>query len=238
MDRRIIGIILATSLGISLLAAIVGLSIKFKPAWMGFESEKKDEIEFNQKQKKARDSVYLDPMVQVTEKRLSELNRDAAQKDFLIAEKDSAWKKNKMLLDSMNFYKTRIAFFLDSISKVQRSLGDTKGKKTYLEDSIKKLVNQYKLSEEKLKLAENRIKEQESFINKKQDVGEKKSFEDFAKIYNNSNPADVAKILEQLDERDAAQILKLMNKKKAGKIIEAMKPQTAAAILLLGNSGQ
>ena len=62
-------------------------------------------------------------------------------------------------------------------------------------------------------------------MRKKYDSLSIKNFDEFAKIYNNSNPRDVAKILEQLDERDAAMILKKMNKKKAGKILESMLPR-------------
>lgn len=230
--KQIIATILGVSLFITIMFGLLAYAFKAKPAWMGFDDGKtKENIQVVK-----RDTVYLEPSVQITEKRLSELNRDASQKDILIAEKDSIAKKAKILNDTLNMYKSKIAYFLDSISKVHKNLGDTKGKTTFLEDSIKKIVSKYKVVEEKLKLAENKIKDQESFISKKQDTGEKKSFGDFAKIYNNANPKDVAKILEQLDERDAAAILKLMQKKKAGKIIESMKPQTAAAILLLSNA--
>jgi flagellar motility protein MotE (MotC chaperone) len=98
------------------------------------------------------------------------------------------------------------------------------------------LNSKYMKQVDKVKQAELKISDQEKFISQKEDSSQKIAFQNFAKIYNNSKPADVAKILEQIDERDAAMILNMMSKKKAGKIIESMKPEQAAAILLLGNS--
>ncbi|MCX6146893.1 MAG: hypothetical protein NTW25_06530 [Candidatus Kapabacteria bacterium] len=229
--KQLLTIILLASLSITLIFSMLAGIYKYKPDWLGYPPLPGDTVKVVKK-----DTVYLEPTVQITEKRLAELNRDVAQKQIFQTEKDSLYAKNKRIVDSLNIYKNKIAFYLDSISRVQKVLGNTKGFGNNLQDSIKKLVSKFKDAQDKLKIAEQRASDQEKFISTKQDTLEKKSFQDFAKIYNNANPKDVAKILEQLDERDAAHILKLMSKKKAGKIIESMKPQKAAAILLLGDS--
>ncbi len=230
-SKQLLTIIVIASISITLLLVMLAGLYKYKPDMLGYPPLPGDTLKVVKK-----DTVYIEPTVQITEKRLAELNRDVAQKQIFQTEKDSLYAKNKRIIDSLNTYKNKIAYFLDSISRVQKKLGSVQGFGNNLQDSIKKLVSKFKDAQDKLKIAEQRSSEQEKFIATKQDTLEKRSFQDFAKIYNNANPKDVAKILEQLDERDAAHILKLMSKKKAGKIIESMKPQKAAAILLLGDS--
>jgi len=106
--------------------------------------------------------------------------------------------------------------------------------KNLLVDSVSKVNQELSGVASRLETARKRIENYEEMLESRIDSASRMNFVAFAKIYDNSNPADVARILEQLDERDAARILKLMQRRNAGKVLEAMRPENAAAVLLLG----
>lgn len=141
---------------------------------------------------------------------------------------------NNKLLDSLkNLYSKKISF-KDTVTVLNDIIKQYMSKNNQLNDSLNRILQNYDKDRQRIALLENRIKTQEEFINKQQDSINLKNFQEFAKIYNNTNPQDVARILEQLDERDAARILKMMSARKASKVLEAMSAEKSAAVLLLG----
>ena len=170
----------------------------------------------------------------ISEKRYNYLEKSLKQKNQYKKQKDSLEKLKKYLLDSIKAVQASLGMFNDSIKTVEKSKNLTLKEKSKLNDSLKKLNQEYMQAQRKIELEKELQKNLEKELTQKQDSSKTKNFETFAKIYNNSSAAEVARILEQIDEQDAAKILKLMKQKKAGKVIEAMQPEQAAAILLLG----
>lgn len=210
-----------------ILLALFGV-YKYDRTLLGFPPVPSDTV--------AVDTVVPPKMVEITEKRLRNLEYGMRSKAELRAVIDTLKNDKKILSDSISrFEKAK-----DSIEKSFQPLKDEKdsikNEIKQLNDSLANLVSDYDKAKKDLerykKLAESRL----NSIRKKADSSEAENQAKFAKIYENANPGEVARILEQIDERDAAKILKMMNKKKAGKIIEAMSPESAAAILLLGGS--
>lgn len=227
--KQLITVIIVASVSFTIVILLVLGIYKYKPEYMGLPPNPVDSTLVM-----VEDTVYIEPSVVLTQKAYNKLNKELAEKEYFIKEKDTLFKQKKSLLDSINFLKKQTQMYLDSIKRVENRYKDMTKKKITVEDSIKKLNQKFLTTANKAELTEKKLKDTENFLNKKIDTLEAKSFADFAKIYNNSNPTNVAKILEQIDDRDAAKILKLMSKKKAGKIIEAMDKEKAATILLLG----
>ena len=222
-------LIIIISISMSLIAiSLLGI-YKYQRTWLGLPPDPKDTL-----LKVKEDTVYIEPTVQLTEKRFSQINKTLSEIEFYQKQKDSFYKISQFLKDSVGRYKFVLKTYQDSINKTKNNLDQSNLHGQHLVDSINRLNSLFLKAKEKNEISEKKITDQENFINQKEDTLQKKAFVNFAKIYNNSRPADVARILERIDEREAASILKLMSKKKAGKIIEAMKPEQAAAILLLG----
>lgn len=217
------------SIGGVYLFAPQALGIKPKPQAIDSTKIKKVDV-------KKRDTVPLVPSVVITLEQLREFEKNIVTQAAISNDKDSLYKYSLNLQDSIvNIYKTN-ANYKDSIDYYRKTIADVKQYTNKLLDSILMINSDITRAKARVDFVEKRLKEQDEIVSKKQDTLEKKNFEVFAKMYNNSNPADVAKILEVLDERDASKILKLMSIKKAGKVLEAMKPEQAAAILLLGSN--
>ncbi len=180
------------------------------------------------------EEVTLAETYEITKEKLYALEKEIAKKEALKRKSDSLSKTIKELkkLDSIN--QVEIKKYQDSlIPKKDEKLISSQTFSQLLKDSIDKLVNDKKKLESKSNIAQEKLKKQELSLIEKLDSTQQINFEQFAKIYNNSTPAEVAKILEKMDEKDAAAILKRMQKRKAGKVIDAMDPQKAAMILLL-----
>lgn len=229
--KKVLMVIIIASFSITLIVmSLVGI-YKYKPTWLGMPPNPKDTVA-----QIKEDTVYIEPSVRLSEKKYSQLNRELAEKDYYKAQKDSFLLLSQKLQDSIKRYQLFVKNYQDSVKWSKNNLVQSFQKSNKLIDSLNTLNAKYMKQVDKVKQAELKISDQEKFISQKEDSSQKIAFQNFAKIYNNSKPADVAKILEQIDERDAAMILNMMSKKKAGKIIESMKPEQAAAILLLGNS--
>lgn len=211
--------------------SVVGLYF-YKPSLLGFPEPQKT-IEEKKEQFKI-DDIPLTTTINISEKKLQYFEKILKQKKNLLKTKDSLIKNNDNLSDSIkklfDLRKTAVneKMYADSL------LNDTLKIIRKLYDSIFALNIDLKKSKNKLENLNQTVKDQENYILQESDSLDKVNFQDFAKIYNNTNPDEVAKILEQIDERDAAKILKQMSVKKAGKVLEAMTPENAAAILLLG----
>lgn len=227
--KQLISIIILATVSFTIVILLVLGIYKYKPEYLGLPPNPIDSTLIV-----IEDTVYVEPSVVLTQKAFNKLNKELAEKEYYIKTKDSLSKQKKYLLDSVEYYRKQTKMYLDSIKKVENKFNDITKKKISVEDSIKRLNQRFLTTQNKAELTEKKLKDTENFLNRKIDTLEAKSFEDFAKIYNNSNPSEVAKILEQIDDRDAAKILKMMNKKKAGKIIEALSKEKAASILLLG----
>lgn len=227
--QQLIKVVIAVSISfVFALLSILGI-YKYKPEYLGLPPNPIDSTLIA-----VEDTIYTPPSVVLTQKAYNRLNKELAEKDYFINQKDSLTKQKKQLLDSIEALKKQTSLYLDSIKRVENRYQDMSQKKISAQDSIKKLNEKYLLVKNQADLTDKKLKDAENFINKKVDTLVNTTFENFAKIYNNSNPSDVAKIIEQIDDKDAAIILKLMNKKKAGKVIEALSKEKAATILLLG----
>ncbi len=227
--KKVILVIVGATLSFTVVIVMVLGLYKYKPEYFGLPPNPVDTTLVV-----LEDTIYVEPAVTLTQKAYNSLNKEIRDKKYFVKEKDTLTKQKQNLLDSIKYLKSQISKYIDSVKKVENRYLDVSKKKTTVEDSIKKLNQKYLSSINRIENTEKKLKDTEKFLNRKIDTLEAKSFEDFAKIYNNANPGDVAKILEQIDDRDAAKILKMMSKKKAGKIIEAMDKEKAATILLLG----
>jgi flagellar motility protein MotE (MotC chaperone) len=203
--------------------ALMGI-YKYNRTWLGFPPDS-SKIQFIDKKKTPiKNNLQLS----------SSTNKGVETNTYL--ENDTLMKIKTKLTDSIVQVGKSLAFLSDSLSKVNKNLYNTLKVNKSLQDSLAILNFQLKKSSDELALAKQKAKTEESLISKKKDSLELQNLTNFAKIYNNSKPAEVARILEKIDERSAARILKLMDQKKAGKIIEVMSPKNAASILLLGGS--
>ncbi len=238
--KHFIMILIIIAAAFSLIMLSIGGVYLFAPQAIGLQPKKNkvDSTKIKNIEIKKKDTVPIVPSVIITLEKLRELEKNIITKAAISNDKDSLFKYAQYLQDSIsNIYKNN-SIYKDSIQYYIKTISDVKQYTNKLLDSVLKINTDLKKGKARVDFVEQRLKEQEEIFTKKQDSVEKKNFEVFAKMYNNSNPAEVAKILEHLDERDASKILKLMSVKKAGKVLEAMKPEQAAAILLLGSNVQ
>lgn len=182
------------------------------------------------------DTIITPPTVSITKERMDELMDYRMQKFRLRSDRDSLLSASDKLIDSLNKLQELTKAYIDSVKSSREVRDSVLAQKRALLDSLNIVNKELKSKVNEIEKTRQRISSQEEFITQKQDSTELENFKTYAKMYNNTNPAEVAKILEQIDERDASQILKLMQTKKAGKVLEAMRPERAAAIMLLGTN--
>ncbi len=178
--------------------------------------------------------VKEEPLVLLSLERtlkLEEIEKENLKLDSILKDIQT---KNTILVDSLkNLYSKKISF-KDTVTVLNELIKQHLSNNKQLSDSIKAILQNYDKDKQRISLLENRLKSQEEFINRQQDSITQRNFQEFAKIFNNTNPQEVARILEQLDERDAARIIKMMSTRRASKVLEAMSAEKSAAILLLG----
>lgn len=210
-----------------IILALIGL-FKFYPEFYGLESPGKDTMEVE------KQIVYFEPAIQLSRNEFDNFQKKSLKVDLLEERKKTLEKKLKILNDSITsvnkFYeeeRINVKQLTDSINKRNNHSAE-------LLDSISRLNNTITKSNKQLEMYQSKISDMERIMETRLDSLERKNFEVFAKIYDNSSPVEVARILERIDERDAARILKNMQKRKAGKVLDAMNPEHSAAILLLG----
>lgn len=227
--KQLIILVLALSLAfIFILAGLFGV-YKYYPTYLGFPPTPEDTLS------KEKDILpYIEPQVVISRSELDDLQSKLISFDLLRVRNDSLRSIRDHLLDSLKTMDKNNSQCKDSILTIMDTLSNKAKEKKELLDSLEKLKNMYKKSLHENKVVRQHVQDLEEMLASRYDSLEVINFETFAKIYNNSKPADVARILEQLDERDAAKILKLMSKKKAGKVLEEMLPEHAAAILVIG----
>lgn len=228
-NRNVLILVVIASIAMTL--SFLGLFYvkEFHPTLLGLPPNPQDTITVE-----IPDSINIAETYEITKEKLLELEKEIAKKEGLKRKSDSLAKSIIELkkLDSIN--QIEIKKYQDSlIPKKDEKLISSQTFSQLLKDSINKLITDKQKLESKSNIASEKLKKQEQALVEKLDSTQQINFEQFAKIYNNSNPAEVAKILEKMDEKDAAAILKRMQKRKAGKVIDAMDPQKAAMILLL-----
>ncbi|MBE2189670.1 MAG: hypothetical protein KGZ71_06265 [Desulfobulbaceae bacterium] len=174
--------------------------------------------------------------VTITTEEFENYEKSISEKERIKRERDSLNKSVTQMMDSIRLVYERTADIRDSISKVTGLSGLLMNENKTLRDSLDRIAQNLNDSLNKLNQTRNQLNLTEESLTLKLDSLELKNYQEFAKIYNNSNPADVARILEKIEHKEAAQILKLMQARKAGKVIEQMKPENAAMMLLLGAS--
>lgn len=227
--QLVIGImVLAASFLILVLVAISVIS--YYPSLVGLDNLFPNDSISAENEKLIR---KLKP-VTITTEEFENFEKSVIEKERIKRERDSLDKSVAHMMDSIRLVYENTANIRDSISKVTGLSGSLMNENQSLRDSLNKIAKNLEDSLRKLSVTRNQLNVTEEFLTSKLDSLEQKNFQEFAKIYNNSNPADVARILEQIDQRDAARILKLMQARKAGKVIEQMKPEKAAMMLLLG----
>lgn len=228
-NRNIVILIMVVTVAMTL--SFVGLFYvkEYNPTLLGLPPNPQDTMRIV-----VPDTVTIAETYEITKEKLHELEKEIAKKERYVKKADSLTKLIKGLekLDSIS--QIEIKKYQDSlIPKKDEKLISSQTFSQLLKDSINKLLVDKKKLESKSNTAEEKLKKQENLLVEKLDSTQQMNFDVFAKIYNNSTPAEVAKILEKMDEKDAAAILKRMQKRKAGKVIDAMDPQKAAMILLL-----
>jgi flagellar motility protein MotE (MotC chaperone) len=221
--RQIIYLTAILSLTVSFI--IVGLIVIYKidRTILGFPKEVPHNIHSGPDLTKVK--------VQISKARLNELETGLIEKAKLKEKSDALYAAKRRLLDSIGKIGTSIKFFQDSSSSYLKALSESRQKSSKLYDSLVRMQSQFEKMKKELKVTEEKLKRRDKTGKPVKDSTELENLKVFAKIYNNSSPADVAKILEKIDESDAALILKYMQAKKAGKVIEAMKPEHAASIM-------
>jgi hypothetical protein len=235
--RLLLTIIFSILLALVLCVVVVFALFKFAPTYIGLPPNPEDTISVVEDLEPIiEDTVYIEPPIEMTRAEFDQLQLELLKKGLAKKRNDSLSKMRLELIDSLKNIEKKISASSDSVSIVRDTLVKSEQFAKQLNDSLVKLYAEYQKSLKKIDMIQQKVEAQDDFIEKRYDSLEKENFKTFAKIYNNSNPADVAKILEQVDERDAAMILKLMSKKKAGKVLDAMMTEYAAAILLLGAS--
>ncbi len=229
-------ILIIIAAAFSMIMLSIGGVYLFSPESLGLQPKNKhNSSKLNKDKNKKNDTIHVIPTVLISLDKLRELEKNIITKATISKDKDSLYKYAVYLQDSISQIYKNNAIYKDSVQYYIKTISDVKQYTNKLLDSILMINSDLKKGKLRVDFVDKRLKEQEEIFSKKQDSVERKNFEIFAKMYNNSNPADVAKILERLDERDASKILKLMSVKKAGKVLESMKPEQAAAILLLGS---
>lgn len=238
MNQKVI-IAITLTIVIAFLLVVGGIVAVYKyyPTYLGLPPNPQDTLKpkvVEYKEPEVIDTVYVEPRIEVPVTEYDMFQSAQIKNAILKYQQTDALAQKQRMADSLANVLKNMAVVRDSIKKIQDSIGRHINYSKALNDSIAKLSERYNSLVKENENTKNLMKENSKSLDKKYDSLSIKNFEDFAKIYNNSNPRDVAKILEQLDERDAALILKKMNKKKAGKILEAMLPENAAAIMVLG----
>jgi hypothetical protein len=227
--QLIIGImVLAASFLILVLVAISVIS--YYPSLVGLDNLFPNDSISAENEKNIR---KLKP-VTITTEEFENFEKSLAEKERIKRERDSLDNSVAHMMDSIRLVYESTEYIRDSISKVTGLSGSLMDENQSLRDSLDKVAKYLQDSLRKLSVTRNQLNVTEKFLTSRLDSLELKNYQEFAKIYNNSNPADVARILEQIDQRDAARILKMMQARKAGKVIEQMKPENAAMMLLLG----
>jgi flagellar motility protein MotE (MotC chaperone) len=229
-SRKLIIIIIISTLSFTVALLSMMIIKQEYPTWLGLPPNPQDTMT-------AADTVMIEKTFEITERRLDKMQRDIATVDSVKHLKDSLGKLVLELMAKDSNSQNTITKYKDSL--LPKAISDLKNSQTYSEavsSSMTRMKGELSQANNKAELALEQINSQSAIINQKSDSLKKENFKAFAKIYNNSKPAEVAKILERMDERDAAVILKLMSKKKAGKVIEAMEPERAAMINLLSGS--
>jgi len=227
--RNFVIMMIMASLSLTFVLLIALGLYHYRPDLIGLDSSSKIEKSIIKE-----DTLYVEPTVQITQQRYELLNEELLKKIRFKQEKDSLLRVSMVFLDSIEYFRRSSTSYKDSLLGAENRLSEEAKRFASLSDSLAKIAKNYDLALKKVKDAEARLDAQETFIEEELDSLTIKGYQEFAKIYNNSNPVEVAKILEVIDERDAAMILKKMSKRKAGKVIDAMDPQRAATILLLG----
>ncbi len=232
-------IILTIVLALSFILVIGGILAlyKYEPTILGLPPNPEDTLKSKQVEyiePEILDTFYVEPRVELSVAEFDSYQSQLIKNAIMKYQNAQTLAQKQRLLDSLNYLMQNMKIVRDSIGRYRDSVGKGLSYAKYLNDSLAKLANMYKNIIQESDNAKQMLKEREKMLEKRHDSLSIKNFDEFAKIYNNSNPKDVAKILEQLDERDAALILKKMQKKKAGKVLEAMLPENAAAIMLLG----
>jgi len=229
-SKKLIIIIVISTLSFTVALLSMMIIKQEYPTWLGLPPNPKDTMEL-------ADTVMIEKTFEITERRLDKMQRDIATVDSLQHLRDSLGKLVSDLMAKDSNSQNTITKYKDSL--LPNAISDLKNSQTYSEavsSSMSKMKVELRQANNKAELALEQINSQSAIINQQNDSLKKENFKVFAKIYNNSKPAEVAKILERMDERNAAMILKLMSKKKAGKVIEAMDPERAAMINLLSGS--
>jgi flagellar motility protein MotE (MotC chaperone) len=236
MENKHILIIIAIVTGTFLVSLMTVVGIYFyDPEILGFPAPK-DKVREKEETMLSVDDLPVTETVNITKSRMDFFEKTLIQKQRLESEKDSLLMLEKSLRDSLKKNNEIRKNAIEQKQTAQKKLSDTLKVISTLNDSLRKLNSKYTSNLRKLEKLKQTIKNQELYISQEADSSKFKNFENFANIYNNTDPAEVAGILEQIDERDAANIIKMMSKRKAGKVLEAMSPENAAAILLLGGS--
>jgi len=226
-NKQTIIIILSVVLGVFLLFVALFLILKYPPKFLGFKPMFSNE--------KITDERFVsDIPVSVSKNQLDKYQEEFLKLDVLKNEKNYLWNFKNQLLDSISKLQDKIKQQQYSGKRTLDSINKSKFLFDNLLDSINKLTVMNISAKSDVSKLQEKFKDYEKNFNKRMDSLKTQNLGAFAKIYDNSNPAEVAKILEQIDEKDAAKILKLMQKKKAGKVIEVLSPERSAAILLLG----
>ncbi|MCO5252500.1 MAG: hypothetical protein M9949_13920 [Candidatus Kapabacteria bacterium] len=227
--QLVIGImVLAASFLILVLVAISVIS--YYPALVGLDNLFPNDSISAENEK----IIRKQKPVTITTEEFENFEKSVAEKERIKRERDSLDKSVAHMMDSIRLVYESTEYIRDSINKVTGLSSSLMNENQSLRDSLNKVARNLEDSLRKLSVTRNQLNVTEEFLTSKLDSLEVKNFQEFAKIYNNSNPADVARILEQIDQRDAARILKMMQARKAGKVIEQMKPENAAVMLLLG----
>ncbi len=184
---------------------------------------------------KQQATIEKDYPVEVSSKKLRELEQNMILKKKLTQQYDSLKNAKKILEDSLKSIKNELEVLTDTTKKFFDIMAQKDLITKRNSDSVEFLNSYLNRAKNEINILKTKLAETEKSLKSKRDSIQIQHYRSFAKIYNNAKPADVARILEKIDERDASQILKFMDQKKAGKVIEALDPKIASAILLLSN---
>lgn len=226
-SKQFVYIVALVILAMSLSFSTLMLLNKFEPEWTEY-------LNFDSDSTSTRDTIILEPTVEITEERRKYLESEVEKRIELQKTKDSLNKIIKQLIKNDSLKDSKLNEYKDSL--LPEKIAELDSSVNYgkeLEDSINRLTELNRQAKNEIELAQQRLEEQKKYIEEEIDSTMMENYIQTAKIYNNSNPADVAEILERLPERDAALLLNLMSKRKAGKVIESMDPERAAMIILL-----
>lgn len=225
-QKQLITIVVILVSSLTVMLAALFIVIKYDRTLLGLPSEKK----------LTHSKAKPDPLVSIPQSKLNWLEKRSNSFDDITKQKNSIYNEKLRLEDSLRKIDSSLKYLSGGKQPQGTKDASNTDKAGKLQDSLVKLTMEFLKTQKNLKMAEDRIKAQTKALEEKKDTNQTINYKQFAKIYNNSNPAEVAKILEKINERDAAMILKFMNQKKAGKVIEALSPKQAAAILLLGKT--